>query len=312
MKKSFLLLTAGLACAAFSSVSQAADKQINIIFVDHGQAADPFHTIIKNGAKAAAEQMGVHIEFRQPDSYDMTQMANLLTAAANQRPDGIVTTLPDSDALKRPIQQIIAQGIPIIATNAAPETARIVGIAVDVGQDETSAGMVAGAALKKAGGTNALCVDQEPGNVALDHRCAGFAKAFGKSKILPVDLDPTNIRSKIQGALRTDPSIDTIIGLGAATVGEPAVAAIKSMGLTGKVKIAAFDLSAGFLTSVKNSEALFAVDQQPYLQGYLPVMFLALKAKYGVWPSGDVASGPNLIMKDQAANVIELAAKGIR
>ncbi|GBQ65735.1 sugar ABC transporter substrate-binding periplasmic protein [Ameyamaea chiangmaiensis NBRC 103196] len=312
MKKSSLFLAACLSAVAWGSRSFAADAPITIIFVDHGQAADPFHTVIKNGAQAAAAQFGVHLEFRQPDSYDMTQMANLLTAAANQRPSGIVTTVPDSDALKRPIQQIISQGIPVIATNAAPETARAVGIAVDVGQDETVAGMAAGTALKKAGGTNALCVDQEPGNVALDHRCAGFAKTFGKSKILPVDLDPANVRSKIQGALRADSSIDTIIGLGAATVGEPAVAAIKSMGMTGKIKLAAFDLSAGFLTSVKNGDALFSVDQQPYLQGYLPVMFLALKAKYGLSPSGDVASGPSLITKDQAGSVIDLSAKGIR
>lgn len=88
--------------------------------------------------------------------------------------------------------------------------------------------------------------------------------------------------------------------------------AVAATGKTGSVNVASFDLSASFLESIKNGEAAFAIDQQQFLQGYLPVSFLALHAEYGLMPGGDVPSGPNLITQDKAAQVIDLSAKGIR
>ena len=295
------------------AAARAADKQITIILVDHGQAADPFHNVIKRGAQDAAKQMGIHLEVRQPQNFDMTQMANLLTAATNQRPDGIITTIPDADALSGPIHAALAQGIPVIATNGAPSTAHKVGITLNVGQDERSAGIAAGKAMATAGGKKAICVNHEVGNSALDDRCAGFAEGFGgASKVLPTELDPATAKSKIEATLRSDPTIDTIIGLNATVVGETAVEAVHDLGRTGKVNVASFDLSPGMLKDVQDGTALFVVDQQPYLQGYLPVLFLAQKAKYGLLPAGDIATGPSLIRKDQAGKVIALSSQSIR
>lgn len=293
--------------------AQAAEKTINIILVDHGQAADPFHNVIKRGAQDAAKQMGVHLEIRQPQNFDMTQMANLITAAVNQRPDGLVTTVPDADALSGPIGRAVAQGIPVITTNGTPANGHKVGALLNVGQDEVEAGRAAGKAMAAAGGKKALCVNQEVGNVALDQRCQGFAAGFGGSvKVVPVDTDPATTKSKIEAALRSDPSVDSIIGLNAVLVGEPAVAAVAEGGFTSRVKVACFDLSPGFLDDIAKGKALFTVDQQPYLQGYLPVLFLAQKARYGLIPSGDVATGPNLIRKDDAGKVIDLSSQSIR
>ncbi len=306
-------LVLAMAAAAPLPAARAADKEITIILVDHGQAADPFHNVIKRGAQDAAKQMGIHLEVRQPQNFDMTQMANLITAAANQRPDGIVTTVPDADALSGPIHAALAQGIPMIATNGAPATAHKVGIAINVGQDEESAGETAGRAMAAAGGKKAICVNHEVGNLALDQRCAGFAKGFGgASKVLPTELDPGTAKSKIEAALRSDPSIDTVIGLNATVVGETAVDAVRELGRTGKVHIASFDLSPGMLKDVQDGTALFVVDQQPYLQGYLPVVALAQHARYGLLPAGDVATGPSLIRKDQAGQVIALSSQSIR
>jgi simple sugar transport system substrate-binding protein len=157
-----------------------------------------------------------------------------------------------------------------------------------------------------------VCVNHEVGNVALDLRCKGFAEGFGgKVTVLPVSNDPAEIRAKVKAALSADSAVDTIMTLGAPLSGEPAVAALKEAGKTG-VRLASFDLSASFLKSVAAGEAAFAIDQQQYLQGYLPVTFLALHAKYGLIPGGNVPSGPNLITKDKAAQVVDLSAKGIR
>ena len=316
--KTGLLATAATLALAFAAAGTGAyaagtDKPITIILVDHGQAADPFHNVIKHGAQDAAKQLGVHLEIRQPDNFDMTQMANLITAAANQKPDGLVTTVPDADALSGPIKRAIAQGIPVITTNGSPANGHKVGALLNVGQDETEAGRAAGKALAAAGATKAICVNQEVGNAALDQRCAGFAAGFGgNSKVLPTEADPSVAKSKIEAALRSDPSIDGIIGLNASLVSEPAVQAVQELGRTGKVKVASFDLSPGILQDVVDGKAVFVVDQQPYLQGYLPVLFLAQRVRYGLLPSGDVASGPNLITKNDAAKVIDLSSAAIR
>ncbi|MCQ8279137.1 substrate-binding domain-containing protein [Acetobacteraceae bacterium KSS8] len=309
----FATVFAALLPFAAASAASVADKQITIILVDHGQPSDPFHNVIKHGAQDAAKQMGVHLEIRQPDTFDMTQMANLITAAANQHPDGLVTTVPDADALSGPIHNAIAQGITVITTNGSPASGHKVGAVLNVGQDETAAGVAAGKAMAAAGGKKAICVNHEVGNVSLDQRCAGFGQGFGGSvKVLPTDTDPSVTKSKIEAALRSDPSIDSIITLNASLAGEPAVQAVSDLGRAGKVKVASFDLSPGMLKNVANGSALFVVDQQPYLQGYLPVLFLAQHARYGLIPSGDVATGPNLITKNDAAKVIELTSQAIR
>ena len=115
----------------------------------------------------------------------------------------------------------------------------------------------------------------------------------------------------MRAALDSDPDVDTVLGLGASLVGEPAVAAVKALGRD-DVLVASFDLSAGFLQAVADGDAAFAIDQQQFLQGYLPVAFLALNAEFGLMPGGNVPSGPNLVTQDSAAQVIELSAQGIR
>jgi simple sugar transport system substrate-binding protein len=120
------------------------------------------------------------------------------------------------------------------------------------------------------------------------------------------------VRAKVKAAVAADGSVDTILALGAGTAGEPTVAAVKEAGKTGAIRVATFDMSAGFLKSVASGEAVFAIDQQQYLQGYLPVAFLALHTKYGLMPGGNVPSGPNLITKEKANQVIDLSSKGIR
>jgi simple sugar transport system substrate-binding protein len=187
------------------------------------------------------------------------------------------------------------------------------GVLLHVGQDEETAGKAAGEKLKEMGGKVALCVNQEVGNVALDLRCKGFTEGFGgKVTVLPVSNEPAEGRAKVKAALASNSDVDTILALGAGTAGEPSLAAVKDSGKQGKINVATFDLSPGFLKAVAAGEAAFAIDQQQFLQGYLPVVFLANYAKYGLIPGSNVASGPNLITKDKAAQVIELSAKGIR
>jgi simple sugar transport system substrate-binding protein len=304
LKAAAIAASVGLSAPAFAQ---------EIIVVAHGQANDPFWSVVKNGVEAAAADTGATVEFRSPETFDMVQMSQMIDAAVNQEPDGLVVSIPDADALGPSIERAVAAGIPVISMNSGSDVSKQLGALLHVGQDEYTAGEAAGAKLAEMGGTNAICVNQEVGNVALDLRCEGFAAGFGGTvEVLPTNNDPAEVEAKIRAALEANPEIDTILGLGASLVGEPAIVAVAAVGRTGEVNVGTFDMSEGFLQSVIAGDAAFAIDQQQFLQGYLPVAFLALNAKFGLIPGGNVPSGPNLITADKAEQVVSLAAQGIR
>ena len=283
----------------------------DIIVVSHGQANDPFWSVVKNGVDLAAQHTGANVDYRAPETFDMVAMSQLIDAAVNQEPDGLVVSIPDGDALGPSIMRAVEAGIPVISMNSGSDVAAELGALLHVGQSEFDAGLAAGRQLAGMGGSTAICVNHEVGNVALDLRCGGFAEGFGGSvEVVPTGNDPAEIEAKVKASLESNPDIDTVLALGASLAGEPSVAAVKAVG--SDAMVASFDLSANFLESIVAGDAAFAIDQQQFLQGYLPVVFLAMHAQYGLVPGGDVPSGPNLITQDKAGQVIELSAQGIR
>lgn len=311
--KQFVTGLIAAAALAVASAAPAVGQQANrIIVVSHGQASDPFWSVVKNGVTKAAADLKVAVDYRAPETFDMVAMSQLIDAAVNQKPAGLVVSIPDASALGPSIQKAVAAGIPVISMNSGSDVSKKLGALLHVGQDEFDAGKAAGEKLAGMGGKVGICVNQEVGNVSLDLRCKGFAEGFkGKVTVIPVGNDPSEIRAKVKAAL-ADPGIDSVMSLNASLAGEAAVAAVKDIGRAGAVRVASFDLSANFLKAVAAGEAAFAIDQQQFLQGYLPVAFLALNAEYGLVPGGNVPSGPNLITKEKAGQVVELSAKGIR
>ncbi|MCR9148663.1 MAG: sugar ABC transporter substrate-binding protein [Rhodobacteraceae bacterium] len=299
--------------AAFAAAMGLAAPALaqDIIVVSHGQANDPFWSVVKNGVDLAAQHTGANVDYRAPETFDMVAMSQLIDAAVNQEPDGLVVSIPDGDALGPSIMRAVEAGIPVISMNSGSDVAADLGALLHVGQSEFDAGLAAGKQLAGMGGTTAICVNHEVGNVALDLRCGGFAEGFGGSvEVVPTGNDPAEIEAKVKASLESNPDIDTVLALGASLAGEPSVAAVKAVG--SEAMVASFDLSANFLESIVAGDAAFAIDQQQFLQGYLPVVFLAMHAQYGLVPGGDVPSGPNLITQDKAGQVIELSAQGIR
>jgi simple sugar transport system substrate-binding protein len=292
--------------SATTAPTGASDRsKIDIEVVTHGQATDSFWSIFKNGVYQAGKDMGVTVNYSAPDTFDMVKMSQLIDAACAKNPQGLVISLPDATALGASVKKCIAAGIPVISANSGSDTYAALGILTHVGQNETVAGEAAGARMKAAGGTNALCINQEVGNAGLDARCKGFADGFGgKSVVLGVDLsDPTTAQQKIGAALTADPTIDTVMALGP-TGSIPALKAVQA--LSGRqVKLGTFDLSADVLTAIKDGTMLFAIDQQQYLQGYLPVVFLTYYKLYGLMPGGGqpVLTGPGFVTKDNVATV---------
>lgn len=295
------------ASPAASAAAGSGDRAgISIEVVTHGQASDPFWSIFKTGVDQGGKDMGVKVNYSAPDTFDMVKMGQLIDAACAKQPTGLVISLPDATALGPSVTKCVTAGIPVISANSGSDAYAALGILTHVGQDEAVAGEAAGVRMAEAGGKNAVCVNQEVGNAGLDARCNGFAEGFapGKSTVLQVDLkDPTTAQQKIAAALTADPTIDTVMALGP-TGSTPTIAALKQMG-NATIKVGTFDLSKDVLAAISDGSMLFAIDQQQYLQGYMPITFLTLYKLYGLMPGGGlpVATGPGFVTKDNVATV---------
>ncbi|MBK1670766.1 LacI family transcriptional regulator [Rhodovibrio sodomensis] len=308
------LTAAGLAIALCATPA-AAQEDLEFVVVTHGQAADPFWSVAKNGVDEAAEDMGVDVTYRAPTTYDMVKMGQLIDAAVASDPDGLVVTIPDADALRGPIKNAIASDIPVISVNSGAEPSKELGTLIHVGQTPYEAGLGAGERMAEAGVDNAVCINQEVGNVALDKRCEGFADGLGedaKTQVLAVSIDPTEVRNSVVAFLRQNPDVNGILTLGP-TGADPTLQALKRLGKVDDYKFGTFDLSPATLRAVEKGNIMFAIDQQQYLQGYLPIVLLTQYNKYGVLPAGDVLlTGPGFVTEETAGNVIDLAEEGYR
>jgi len=317
-----VLVTALVACGApeppFDEAAGMGRAGVRIVFVTHGQSSDPFWSVVSNGARDAAVDMGGRVEYQAPARFDMVEMSQLIEAATASRPAGLVVSIPDADALGPAIRAAIDAGIPVISINSGDDVYRALGVLAHVGQTEYEAGFGAGERLAGDGARRALCVNHEVGNIALDRRCSGLrdalARAGGETRILAVDLaDPEDTEQRVAGALAADAAIDAILTLGP-TATDPTLAALERSARSGDVAYATFDLTPRVLEAVRDGRMSFAIDQQQYLQGYLPVVLLVKYIETGTLPGGGrvIATGPGFVTRDHAAAVIDLAARGIR
>jgi simple sugar transport system substrate-binding protein len=305
------LAAAALLAATVGTAAMAQDAPRFVVVV-HGQASDPFWSVVKNGVDEAQKVTGATVEYRAPATFDMVEMAQLIDAAVASKPDGLVVSVPDATALGSSIKNAVASGIPVVSMNSGSDVREELGILAHVGQTELEAGEGGGKRMKAAGVTKAICVNQEVGNVALDLRCQGFATGLGgEMQVVAVSMDPTEIQSAVKAQFAANPDIDGVLALGPSAA-EPTLAALEQLDILGKVKFGTFDLSPGVLTAIRDGKMLFAIDQQQFLQGYLPIELLNLYHKYGVMPAGTVMTGPGFVTKETAAKVIELSAAGIR
>jgi simple sugar transport system substrate-binding protein len=311
-----LLLVFVLAAVTLSgAIGQ--DRGYRIVVVTHGQASDPFWSVVKNGVDQAATDMRVNVEYQAPGTFDMVAMAQLIDAAVASSPDGLVVSVPDADALGPSIKAAVAAGIPVISINSGSDVAAELGVLTHIGQTEYEAGYGGGQRMAAAGAKKAICVNQEVGNAALDLRCEGFTKAMeeagGSVTVLAVDLaDPTDSEGKISAALQANPDVNAIFTLGP-TGAAPALKALESGGMLGKMLVATFDLSPEVLEAVRDGNMLFAIDQQQYVQGYLPIVYLTLYLENLNTPGSLlVQTGPGFVTQDTAARVIDLAKAGTR
>ncbi len=279
--------------------------------ITHAAAGDSFWDVVKKGAEKGGKDEGVDVKY-QGDG-DPQKQSQLIDAAVNEKVDGIVVSMANPDALKGSIEKAVAAGIPVITINSGQSRSKEFGALAHVGQDESVAGEGAGEKMKAAGVTKSLCVIQEAGNVGLEQRCAGYKKGLGGTveNLQVQNSDPAGAQATIKAKLQSDKSIDGVLTLGP-VIGGAAIQAVADAG--SKAKLATFDLNADVTKAIAGGKMLFAVDQQQYVQGYLPIVMLTLyKSNLNTIGGGQtVLTGPGYVTKDNADKVAGLAKAGTR
>ncbi len=296
-----------------TSGTDAADTaRLKVALITHGGEGDAFWELVRKGAQAAAAKDRIELTFAN-DSEPAGQ-AELMRDAIRKKVDGIAVTLAKPTAMAGPVAEARAAGIPVVGLNSGIDDWQSAGLLGYFGQDESVAGRAVGDKLDDLKAKHALCVIHERGNVALEARCAGVKKAFGgETDNLYVDgTDMDAVTATIAARLSQDSSFDEVVTNGA----QFALAAVKSaQEADSKARVATFDLNKDLAQAVQDGDVQFAVDQQPYLQGYLAVDSLWLYRTNGNTLGGGeapVLTGPAFVTKANVASVAELAANGTR
>jgi simple sugar transport system substrate-binding protein len=295
-----------------SSVALTQGSGMTIAMVTHSDEGS-FWSVVKKGAQQAAKDEGVKLIW-SPANNDPQKEAQLIDAAVSQKVDGLAVSVPNASAIKGSLAKAKAAGIPIVTLNSGETDSKSLGAITHVGQDEVVAGKAAGQRLKAEGATKVLCVIHEQNNIGLQQRCQGVKQGFGGNVTdlqvkgtADIATSQTEIRSKLQA----DKSFDAVITLNP-DIGDAAKTAIK--GASSKAKLATFDLSPSVIKDIQSGSVGFAVDQQQYLQGYLPIVFLKLfKTNANTVGGGlPVLTGPGFVDKSNVNTVAQLAEAGTR
>jgi len=294
-----------------AGAAAAGDSGRTYALVVHSVPGDAFWDVVKTGAEAAGNVYGATITY-QGDP-DVQKQSQLIETAIAAKVDGIIVSMANPEGLAGAITDAVAADIPVITINSGADESAALGAMTHVGQSEYLAGQGAGTQLTEASAKKVICVIHEAGNAGLEDRCAGAADTLdGSLTNLQVDIaNVADAQNTITSALLADPSIDGVLTLNSA-VGVAAAQAVADAG--SDAQVGTFDVSADVTSLIENGSILFAVDQQPYLQGYLPVDFFELFYTNGNVVGGGqpVYSGPGFVIKDNAGQVAEFAGNGTR
>jgi simple sugar transport system substrate-binding protein len=293
---------------AGAAAAEAGD--LTVAVVTHGGDGDAFWSVAQNGAQQAGEDLGVEVTYGSDG--DAAAQARLIDNAVAQGVSGIVVSMANPDALQSSVESAVAADIPVITINSGEAESAEFGALTHVGQSEEIAGEGAGERFAEEGATQLLCVVHEAGNIGLTQRCDGATSTFGDVTNLQVDLNnPTDVQARIRGALQADADIDGVLALNP-QVATAAVSAADEAG--SEAQVATFDLNADVIAGIEAGDILFAVDQQQYLQGYLPVVMLKLYIENANTVGGGepVLTGPGFVDESNVGDVAEYAERGTR
>ena len=307
-----LVLTA---CGSDDSGSDGSgsNSDIKICMYTHGDGG-AFWSVAKKGAEKAADDLGVKLDYQESNN-DPAKQAELIEAGITGGCTGIAVSAPNPDAIKSALEKATEKKIPLVTMNSGSSDYQALGAMTHIGQDELIAGQQGGEKLKELGATKVLCPIQEANNIGLQQRCDGAKETFGNVVNLQLSsglADLTKSESEIEAKLKSDTSIDGIFSLNSDIATGASLPATEAVGrdiVNGTV-----DLSGDAVDAIKDGKLAFAIDQQQYAQGYLPVVLLYLNKTNGMELGGGepIYTGPGFVTKDNAELVEKLAKDGTR
>ena len=300
-----------LALTFAAGTTQAAGHE-KYILVSHAPDSDSWWNTIKNGLALAGKQMGVEVEYRNPPTGDLADMARIIQQAAASGPNGIITTLADPNILAGPIKAAVDSGVDVIIMNSGtPEMARKVGALMYVGQPEYDAGYAAGLRAKSDGVGSFLCVNHYATQPSSTERCQGFADGLGiklGNQMIDSGQDPGEIKNRVMAYLSANPKTDAVLTLGP-TSADPTLLALEENGMAGDIYFGTFDLGGEIVKGIKSGVIKWGIDQQPFLQAYLPVVVMANYHRYGVLPGNNINSGPGFVTANGLGKIEKFAGE---
>ena len=311
LTKKLALAVAVFAAPVLSATTASAEGE-RYVLVSHAPDSDSWWNTIKNGIALAGKQMGVEVEYRNPPTGDLADMARIIEQAAASGPNGIITTLADYDVLSGPIKAAVDSGVDVIIMNSGtPDQAREVGALMYVGQPEYDAGYAAGLRAKGDGVGSFLCVNHYISSPSSTERCQGFADGLGVdlgNQMIDSGQDPAEIKNRVLAYLNSNPDTDAVLTLGP-TSADPTILALQENGMAGEIYFGTFDLGANIVEAIKAGTIKWGIDQQPFLQAYLPVVVLTNYHRYGVLPGNNINSGPGFVTADGLTMVEKFAGE---
>lgn len=306
------MAVSAVAAMALIGGAPAAAEDLRYVLVSHADDADAWWNTIQNGLALGGEQMGVSVEYRNPPTGDLADMARIIEQVTASAPHGLITTLADPDVLSGPISAAVDAGIDVIIINSGtPEQARAVGALMYIGQPEYDAGFAAGQRAADDGITSFLCVNHYIAQPASSERCQGFADGLGVelgNQMIDSGVDPSEVQNRVMAYLNANPETEAVLTLGP-TSADPTIRALDQMGLAGDIYFGTFDLGGDIVPAIRDGIIQWGIDQQPFLQAYLPVIVLANRHRFGVLPGNNINSGPGFVTAADLDLVAELAGE---
>ncbi len=299
-----------------ATVTYAADD--TIIFLA-GPSSDPFWSAVEQGFDTATKELGIKTQWVAPaDFNDIVPIyTKFFEAAIARHPAAIVVGNFFPEPTEPLIRQAVAEGIPVVVYNSGRTTWRDLGAIGFIGEDPYLMGQAGGKKAVANGVKNGLCINQIAANPVLEMRCKGYIDAIveggGAAKMVTLASEDIGNSQKVQTAigamLMVDQTIDGVITLGAA-VAVDALESIKVVRASGRsVDLGTIDLGKTVLEAVAAGEMSYAVDQQPFLQGYLGVLMAHQFVSYRLVPGTEVNTGPFLIDDNNANDVLAVGDK---
>jgi simple sugar transport system substrate-binding protein len=311
-----LLLESEVAAAA----DQAADQflgprsKIRIEYPQTGGVGRTFFQVIFNGARQAGKDLGIKVRVRGTTNFDATvEQPRLVQAAIATRPTGIVTGVWDPSAMEGPIRKAVKAGIKVVMINQGEAQWQDFGALAYVGQDEYLAGVEGGKRMRAAGVKKAFILNHNLAEQALRLRANGFKVGFkGVTKVIATDVNSvSNSANRIKAQIASS-DFDGLFSLGAQPNADAALLAVAQAHKEKQFKIGTFDFDPIVLRALQKKQVIFAIDQQQYLQGYLPMVWITLNEQYGLKPYQAEVTGPNIILPEDAASVVAISKAGYR